>query len=325
MSRLAALPFGLLLFLSGCGGPDTRQPFTDSRIPPGLETRFYPPEGWTWGLVKVGKAPPARYGVSSGAGPVRGHVLILPDYGEPSEVWFETARELNARGLTVWTLEAVGQGGSGRHLRKDRDLGHATAFAPDVAAVQVMAAQVIRGRPLTLVAGGSAAPVALSALEGGMSADALVLESPRLDAQGDPRRARWLTRAGLGALRAPGARWRREAPDDARLGLTADPHRGRLRLAWQTANPDLRMGGPSFAWIAAFDDAARESRAGTARIRTRVLITAPAPLAGLAAPLCRPIRDCQVQGFPGGSAQHLERDAIRRPWLDVVASAAGQP
>ena len=48
----------LALLLSACRIDDAREPFTDSQIPPGLEERFYPPEGWTWGLVKAGAETP---------------------------------------------------------------------------------------------------------------------------------------------------------------------------------------------------------------------------------------------------------------------------
>ena len=51
MRRALILAFCALTLLAACGGQGSLAPFTDSRIPPGLEQRFYPPEGWTWGLV----------------------------------------------------------------------------------------------------------------------------------------------------------------------------------------------------------------------------------------------------------------------------------
>src|SRR5665213_1874731 len=98
--------------LAACGGGD-RSPFADSRMPPDLAERFYPPEGWAWGFVKVGDAPAQLYGVAAPAGAPRGDILILADYGELAETWFETARDLNRRGYAVWILEGAGQGGSG--------------------------------------------------------------------------------------------------------------------------------------------------------------------------------------------------------------------
>src|SRR5450432_3019684 len=108
--------------LVACGGGD-RSPFADSRTPPGLAERFYPPEGWAWGYVKVGDAPAQRYGVAAGAGVRHADILILTDYGEIAETWFETARDLNRRGYAVWILDGAGQGGSGR-LVPPHDLGY---------------------------------------------------------------------------------------------------------------------------------------------------------------------------------------------------------
>jgi len=322
MRRLAALVIATLT-LAGCGARDDRAPFVDSRIPPGLETRFYPPQGWAWGLIQVGDAPPARYGVSAPAGVARGQVLILPDYGEPAEAWFETAGDLNRRGLVVWVLEAAGQGGSGRYLKR-RDLGHSPAFAPDVAAVQVMAQRVVRHRPLTVVAGGAAAPIALSALEGGVPADALVLVSPRFGLPPSAK-ARWLRRLGLGGLRAGGGAWSREGPNDRLRGLTTDMARGAIRLAWQTANPDLRMGGPSWSWLLAFEETSADARAGLGRVAVPVVVTVPGAKSAEARALCRQVRACRGRAFAGGPALHLEGESARAAWLEAVASAAAAP
>ena len=51
---------GLFLLLTGCGGADDRAPFAESRIPPSLGPRFWAPEGWAWGLIKLGDEPAQR-------------------------------------------------------------------------------------------------------------------------------------------------------------------------------------------------------------------------------------------------------------------------
>ncbi len=321
--RRLAVSIGLAMLAGGCGARDGREPFVDSRIPPGLETRFYPPEGWAWGLIQVGKAPPARYGVSAPAGAPKGQVLILTDYGEPAEVWFETARDLNRRDLVVWVLEPAGQGGSGRYGGR-RDVGRSKGFAPDVAAVQVMARRVIRETPLTVVAHGTSAPTALTAFEGAAPGAVLVLESPRFSDGHQIGKALWMRRLGLGGLRVGRDAWRREGPDDRRLGLSDHPRRGALRLAWQTANPDLRMGGPSWDWRLAFDEASLQAKQGLGRIRAHVLITVPAARVSEAR-LCQSMASCRVKALPGLPALHLSGESARNAWLDAVASAAPAP
>ena len=254
MFRLGVL-FGLALLLSACGGQDARAPFTDSRIPPGLAREDWPPEGWAWGLIQIGKDPPQRYGVLGPTIAPRAQVLILPGYGDFAETWFAAATAFAARGYTVWVLDGAGQGGSGRWT-SPRDLGHVPSFNGDAAAIHQMVAQVIRpqgGQPLVVIAGGAAAPLAVRIFAAGqMPASALILTGPSLAAPAGATLGSNLgavRRLGLGALRAPGGHgWDRADPPGPSTGAAA------LRHAWQTANPDLRMGGPSLTWLSAFGD-----------------------------------------------------------------------
>jgi len=243
---------GLVLLLSACGGQDPRAPFTESRIPPGLAQKYWPPEGWAWGLIQVGKDPPQRYGVLGPTMAPRAQVLILPGYGDFAESWYATAADFARRGYTVWVLDGAGQGGSGRWTGP-RDLGHVPSFDGDGAAISQMVAQVIRprgGQPLVVLADGTAGPLAARSFSAGqLPASALILTSPSLIAPGGaavspPVGA--VRRLGLGALRAPGTHgWDRGDPPGRRDSPAA------IRHAWQTANPDLRMGGPSLNWLAA--------------------------------------------------------------------------
>ena len=295
--------------------------------PAGVDSRFLAPDGWAWGLVKIGDAPAARYGVSSPSGTTHADVLILTSYGEPAEVWFETARELNGKGYVVWVTEGVGQGGSGRYSRL-RDLGYAESLAPDVWAAGAMVQKVIRRRPLIVMASGTSAPVALQAVAAAPGVDGLILTSPKFSPDPSPSASDAAQRQhlGLGWLRADlhGA-WTREGADDRALGLTHDAARGRLRLAWQTANPDLRMGSPSWTWITAFADAAKAAEASEPRVQIPTLILQPDADAGAANAACKRMTRCTLerQG-PAGRALELEVDAVRRPWLSAVAAFVEQ-
>ena len=318
-----ALALGAAALLASCGRGDPKEPFTDSRAPSGVESRFLAPDGWAWGLVKIGDAPPARYGVSSPGGTPHADVLILTSYGEPAEAWFETAHDLNDKGYVVWVIESVGQGGSGRYSRL-RDLGYAESLAPDVWATGAMVQKVIRRRPLIVLASGTSAPVALQAVVATPGVDGVILTSPRLSADASPSAsdAASRQRLGLGWLRADlHGGWSRKEPDDRALGLTHDAARGRLRLAWQTANPDLRMGSPSWSWITAFADASKSAEAAEPKVSVPVLILQPDSGAGTAAAACKRMAQCtlEAQG-PAGQALQLEVDAVRRPWLSAVAA-----
>lgn len=316
MRRLIALA-GLIVLLSGCGGADDRAPFTDSRIPPSLGPGFWAPEGWAWGLIGVGEAPVQRYGVSSTVGTPKANILILTGQGETAEVWFETVRDLNAAGHTVWVLERAGQGGSARY-GGPHDLIHAPTFDDDLAAVRVLTRTLVQGSPETpviLVGAGVGGLVALRAAQQGATVDGLVLSAPDLQPDGalDGWQT-WLARVGLGA--APqgfGAGWKRDAPDAFARGLTGDRDRGGLQTAWQTANPDLRMGGVSLGWRGAFAEAATAAREGVAATRTPTLLLAAGGGEGDA--VCQALLTCRATSLPGARAlPHLDRPAIRTAW-----------
>lgn len=336
MNRRPALVLTLALtavLAAACEQRDPEAPFTSDHIPPALQSRFYPPDGWTWGLIEPGGAPPARYGVSAPAGEARADVLILASYGEPAEVWFETARELNAKGYVVWVLEPVGQGGSGRYSRL-RDLGFAESLAPDVLAVRIMAQRVVHRRPLILMASGTSAPAAIQAMAAGVPAEGLILTSPRLQPD-DPAtlaRARDFEGRKLGWLRADlHGGWSRHGQDDLAMGLAHDPARGALRMDWQTANPELRMGSPSWSWITAFAQAAGAAGAAEPQVSAPVLVLQPDRTAWPTQADCRRMPHCAFQPVLGaGQALELEADRWRSAWLAQVegfveTSIAGFP
>jgi len=321
-ARWAAAGIALLVILVwlavvwfGLGGHDDTDAFIDSRAPPGLAERFYPPENWAWGLIQTCAGPVQRYGVSAPAGTPRAQVLILPDYGESAETWFETARDLNDAGNTVWVLEGVGQGGSAR-LTRHRDLGDVRRFDDDVAAVHAMIEIVIRpdpSQPLVILGQGQGAMVAARAVETGASPAALVLSAPRC--QGFLPDSGALRALGLGDQRAPGASgWRRNGADDFAAGRTHDRWRGAVTHLWQFANPDLRLGGPSLNWLAAASILQSQVRADTGRLDVPTLEVSPG-----GAPRCLVPSGVTTQSLAGARpALELEDDAHRAPWLTAI-------
>jgi lysophospholipase len=340
--RLPVLASALLLALPlfACGDEGVRAPFAESRTPPSLDVRFQPPPGWAWGYVKVGEDLVQRYGVSAPSNAPRGQILILPGYGESAEGWFETARDLNGRGYTVWILERQGQGGSER-ASPWRDLGHVTSFAPDVTATKAMVKAVIRpnggvnGRdPFVILGHGDGGLVALRALEEGLQADTVILSSPNFVVADPPRAkteliriARWARGLKLGFVRYPGqSGWKRDAADGVAAKLTHDRARGTVQQAWELANPDLRMGSPSLAWYAAFYDAVDAVGGDLKRVDTPILMldagqdvkALPQPQSTVCAalPRCREARYLTAR-----HALHLETDSIRTPWLEAIDQA----
>lgn len=273
-------------------------------------------------------APRARYGVGAPSDRPRGDVLILTSYGEPAEVWFETASDLIARGYVVWILEPVGQGGSGRY-EPVRDLGDAPSIAPDVQAERLLSTDVIRRRPLVVVASGTSASAALLALNAGAPADGLVLSAPQLGPAPAQTlsRARQMQRLSLDLLPAEVRwRWGRNEPDDRALGYTHDATRGRLRLLWQAEDPSLRMGGPSWRWFLTASQAVSDATGVSAtHLKLPVLALQPDKGSAPVSDFCRRLSQCTLEPLgPAGSEPELEVDEARHAWLTAVEAFAQQ-
>jgi lysophospholipase len=92
-----------------------------------------------------------------------------------------------------------------------------------------------------------------------------------------------------------------------------------MRLAWSEANPSLRMGGPSLAWLAAAFDAADAARAAAPRIATPTLTIAAGTDGPAARRLCAAMPACAEVTLAGAWRDlPREADAYRGRWLDAV-------
>ena len=298
-----------------------------------MGSRFYPPQGWAWGYVRSGDGLVQRYGVASPPVTPRATILILTGYGETAEKWFETVSDLNGQGFAVWVLERQGQGGSERETPW-RDLGHVDSFDPDVAVVRALTNGVIRPRgdtPFVVIGHSEGGLVALRAAQQGLPMDGLVLSSPAFGLTALPRPRADFARftpamrtLRLGWVRTPDQPgWRREGPDGFQAELTHDPIRGKVQAAWMLANPDLRMGGRSLGWFAAFFDASEAAALDIRKGATPTLmLDAGQDKVVTATPqsrLCAAMTECKETRYPkAGHDLHMESDAVRGAWLAAI-------
>ena len=309
------LLLGLCCLLAACGPGQPRDAFVDTRLPPGLATRFFPPEGWAWGLVQTGDFPAQRYGVSSPRNAPIAHVLVLPGYGESAEAWFETAGDLNARGYAVWILEPAGQGGSGR-FSAAADTGHVPDTEADLQAIRAMIRSSLPQdrKPMILVGSQSGGILAILAAADRLGAKRLVLSALPSPSPVTSLEA-GLTRLGLGWLRDPRqGGWRR-----TRTTLAgADPYRGRLAQEWQAANPDLRMASPSIGWRVVMAEASEDAAKRLPSFDLPVLmIDGGASFEGA----CKQAARCQVLQIADRAWRapgHLLGDGSRSQWIEAI-------
>jgi lysophospholipase len=305
MRRFAAL--FLAVCLVACSKPNpVLAPFVEPRLPPSIETAFWPPQGWAWGVMQVAGKPAQRYGVSAPPAMPYADVIILAGYGESGEMWFEIARGLNKAGYTVWVLDGVGQGGSGRYT-KPRDLGYAPDAQADADNLDLFLQRVVRppeNQRVVVIASGTAWLPALAAFEDHPLASQLILSDP--DDPAPP------TGSGKDADRGAGqVAWTRPA--------AALPRRQAAALAWATANPDLRMGGKAWGWF-------------TARAKLRAKVLEPTRLAAVQTPVlilarranltpCLKMPHCVEQSIATSVPYQQAEDADRGPWLAALMTA----
>jgi lysophospholipase len=206
----------------------------EMRTPPSLSPRFYAPDGWTATWLGLPGHAPVRYGVAAPTGGPRATVVIVASVEENAEVYFETARDLLAKGYTVWILDP--------------------APTPDAGAEAVRSTVLGLVRPETgdtvILAGGRSAvlPILQAVERGPLPVSGVVLWTPKLSeplaAQADAA-----VRNGQGST-APTAEkaWVRPTWD-----ITG---RATLPDAWRVANPDLRPDKRPWNWFLAQAQAA---------------------------------------------------------------------
>ena len=316
----ASLLAALTCLLAACRPGDDLGPFADSRIPPAMAERFFPPEGWTWGYIGVGESPLQRYGVASTQRVPTAIVIIVPGYGETAETWFETASNLIARGCTVWILDRAGQGGSARETAP-RDLGSIADFNTEISTLRELVRVVVRppsGARLFLLSHADGAVVALAAVRAGLPVAGVIASSAALGPAGELKPPGRFSRPE--AKPRGWTHWSRETPDDMAAGRTHDRFRGAVTKAWMTANPDLRLAGPSRAWDFTYRAA---SRALAQQSGASVPVTMLNPNSTAAA-LCARMERCRIVTLGGArAALHLEADAWRAPWLNRLEQVIG--
>ena len=186
----------------------------------------------------------------------RGRVLILGGRADVIEKYADVVGHLNARGWGVTSFEWRGQGGSGRLVAGD--VGHVERFdgwEDDLAAFWTMWRDEGAG-PLVILAHSMGAHIVLRALAAGrISPDAVVLNAPMVQVRSPlgqvvgGRVARWMCATGA----AKRAAWRlsdEPAAVNRRLRrLTVDSSRGQ-DVRWWEADASLRLGAPSWGWLA---------------------------------------------------------------------------
>jgi lysophospholipase len=244
------------------------------------------PENFVAGALKTPNGALLRFARWQPPAGRRGTVCILQGRGEWIEKYFETVRELRARGFAVATLDWRGQGLSTRGLH-DRRKGYVRDFAEYDRDLETFVREIVLPDcpPPFFAIGHSAGATMLirAAHRGHRWFDRMVLIAPLIGLAGtrSTTAARMAVRTmrlmGLGAMSVPGGdvgvMESRPFLDNI---VTSDPVRYARNAAILEAEPALGLGRPTVAWCDAAFRAMRviRERSYSGRIRQPMLIVA---------------------------------------------------
>jgi lysophospholipase len=216
----------------------------------------------------------------------KGTVCLFQGRAEFIEKYFETVRDLRARGFAVATLDWRGQGLSDRALRNSRK-GYVRDFSQYDADLDTFIREVVLPDcppPFFALAHSMGASILLrAAYQGHRWFDRTVLLAPMIALPGMRRSS--LTRAGVRTLRliglggayVPGgsASVMMQRPFIGNM-LTSDPVRYARNMAVVEAEPALVIGGPTVGWTDSAFKAMRQLSEPTfpTRIRQPILVIA---------------------------------------------------
>lgn len=256
----------------------------------------------------------------------RGRILVQGGRADIIEKFIETMAWLYDRGWSVTAFDWRGQGGSGR-LCADPHVGHATSFAPWVDDLSHFWRdwRAEAEAPVALLGHSMGGHLVLRALlEGRVDPDAAVLVAPMVGIRSPiGNRLGGLLARTLARLDPARAAWK--VRDDAASAghreqlLTHSGERYADEAYWYARDPTLRLGPPSWAWVAeAFASGAQlhaDPRLATLATPILMLVAEADGLVDPAAAvrLAARLPDVELVRFGTESAHEIlrEADAVR--------------
>lgn len=233
-----------------------------------LETHFTQPDNWRTGSFthpKTGHTITFAAGYPDGATP-DGVVVILPGLSEFIEKYYETARDLMQRNLSVWIIDWPYQGRSSR-FKQNPHKRHSNGFSAEVQDLHQLLSDYIiptamRGDigrlPLIMLGHSMGGHIGLRYLlkHPGIF-KAAAFSAPMLGIRDISTYPHWLLLPVLELLRPfwksyipGGTDWRAlSRKSDGSDIFSSDPVRDSLHNHWCKTDPALQVGSPTIRWV----------------------------------------------------------------------------
>lgn len=251
----------------------------------------------------------------------RGGILFQTGRGDVFEKYLEAFAHWHSAGWSISAFDWRGQGGSGR-LAADPHVGHASDFAPFIADLRaVWRAWEVRGPRVAMGHSMGGHLVLRAMLEKAIDPDAAVLIAPMLGLKSPlgARAGEWLARLMRDRGDPARAAWKgNERPASRRQRqqlLTSDASRYADEQWWYDRDPSIRLGPPSWSWLAQAFASTRAQRTDSrlANLATPILMLL-AEQDGLvdskaALQIARRLRQAEVRQFGRESAHEILREA----------------
>jgi lysophospholipase len=214
------------------------------------------PENVVTGAVKTRDGVNLRFARWAPPPGRKGTVVLLQGRAEYIEKYFETVRDLRARGFAVATFDWRGQGLSDRAL-SDRRKGHVRNFSEYAVDLETFMEQVVLPDcppPIFAIGHSMGASIAIRAChDGSRWFERMVMSAPMIALPANQRLlgtvARFLRLIGRGSAYVPNGTTT-VSINEHFLGnrLTSDPVRFARNAAVLEEEPDLGIGAPTVAW-----------------------------------------------------------------------------
>lgn len=244
------------------------------------------PEGAVSGTIKTPDGVTLRFGRWDPPPGRKGTVVLMQGRAEYIEKYFETVRDLQARGFAVATFDWRGQGLSDRALA-DREKGHIRNFSEYATDLRAVMEQVVLPDcppPIFALGHSMGGAIAIRAChDGSRWFDRVVLSAPMIGLRSGPLLraagplARMLRMLGRGNAYIPTGHGKATGSEDF-LGnvLTSDPVRFSRNAAVLEAEPLLGLANPTISWVDAAMRAMKQFAVPSyaARIRQPLLLVA---------------------------------------------------